>query len=394
MTKNNSTTKKCFIIAVIAMMTLAACTKLEDTAPPRKITFETATYRPQTKADNDTVPAAGSIMREFASFKCKAFLHADSVGSYFTTQDMFGANGETISAYDGSNSITTNSALVAYWAPSHDYYWPKGSRSYINFVGWYDKKGTAPTEATEESLKWENYTVLTDDNLLFADEAWHFKATPNAEYHKDGGVTKGVPMMFHHALAKLCIKAAVADTTKANVTGGEGLGKTKWEVTLSNISLAGVYNQGTLALTNGDPANDPEPQSDATTKAWSGSWTPVGNAASIAMGNVDAPLQTTAVDVLEMQTVMPQAVTSDMILSFDYKIVTKFNNEQYAQEKIHADINLSTIADHIANWDMNKKITYTITINPETTTIKIDPAMVDWLTDSAVYPNPNQNNGN
>ena len=74
-----------------------------------------------------------------------------------------------------------------------------------------------------------------------------------------------------------------------------------------------------------------------------------------------------------------------MILSFDYNIITKFNGTEYAHEKIHASIPLSSFEvtlggnDGIDRWNMNKKITYTIIINPVTTTIKIDPAMVDWI---------------
>ncbi|MCR5850773.1 MAG: fimbrillin family protein [Bacteroidaceae bacterium] len=364
-----------FVLASMAMTSLVACTKMEDTAPPRKITFEKAIYRPQTKADD---PVIKSVMDEFTSFKCKAFLHADNGGTaYYPTQDMFGENGETISAYTTGDVITTNSASVAYWAPSHDYYWPKGSRSYINFVGWYDSKGTLPSEATETSLKWNGYTVGTEDNLLFADEAWHYKANATNGPHYDG-VTEGVPMIFHHALAKLCIEAKVAEQTKENKTGGAGLGNTNWEVTLSNISLAGVYTTGNLVLTNTEPS-----ETSAATSAWTGSWTPTGSTTTISMDAIDTPLKKDrATKVLQMRSVMPQTVTDDIVLAFDYNIVTKFNTDEYAHEKIHASVKLNEVTGHIAAWEMNKKITYTIIIDPVTTTIKIDPAMVDWVTEA------------
>ena len=364
-----------FILAVIAMTSLVACTKMEDMTPPRKIMFETATYRPQTKAEV-------SIMSEFTSFKCKAFLHAEG---YDETQDMFTSSGETIYAYTAGDAVTTTSSEVAYWAPSHDYYWPKGSSSYINFIGWYDNDNTMPSTASENQLVWTDYVVdEVDDNLLYAEEAWHYKATPDpAEYHKDGSVSKGVPMLFHHALAKLCIKAKVSDTTKENVTGGSGLGNTTWDVTLSGISLAGVYSKGTLSLTNTEPSG-----TAAATNDWTATWTPSGDADAINMDAISTPLTETAVDVLSMRSVLPQDVTPSMILTFDYNIVTKFNGVEYAHEKIHASIPLSSFEvtlggnDGIDRWNMNKKITYTIIINPVTTTIKIDPAMVDWIVET------------
>lgn len=368
-----------FIIAAVAMTSLAACTKLEDTAPPRKITFEKAIYRPQTKADD---PVIKSVMDEFTSFKCKAFLHADNGGTaYYPTQDMFGENGETISAYTIGDVITTNSASVAYWAPSHDYYWPKGSRSYINFVGWYDSKGTLPSEATETSLKWNGYTVGTEDNLLFADEAWHYKANPESNRYGFNGIEKGVPMLFHHALAKLCIEAKVAETTKENKTGGAALGSTNWEVTLSNIKLEGIYTTGNLVLTNTEPAG-----TASATSEWQGGWTPTGSTTTINMTAVDTPLKKTeSTTILAMQSVLPQTVEDAVVLSFDYNIDTKFNADKYAQEKIHASIKLNdvnAVTGPISSWAMNKKVTYTIIIDPVTTTIKIDPAMVDWVVET------------
>lgn len=348
--------KKFFIIAAAALVAFTACTKIEDidTAPAKKITFQAASYVPQTKANV-------SIMPEFTSFPCKAFLHA---AGYSETQNMFGDNGEIISAYTSGDVVTTTPSQVAYWAPSHDYYWPKDATSYVNFVAWYDKNG-APTTSTETSLVWSNRTIQTSDNILFADEAWHYKQTPSAAYHMESGVSEGVPMLFHHALAQLCIKANVTKNTDDKTPAHT------WDVTLEDISLAGVFNQGTLSLTNSDL--------EATgTKAWTGSWATSGTAGSVTMSNVTTPLTTDAVDVLTMQNVLPQTVTDNVVLNFKYNISYKYNGEEYAHEKITAALQLNNITNAISAWEMNKKITYTITINPETTVIRIDPAMVDW----------------
>lgn len=357
--------KKYLILAAVALVASAACSKVEtdENIPAKKITFEAASYVPQTKANT-------SVWDEFTSFKCKAFLHA---AGYADVQNMFGATGETISPYKTDGTAATGEANVSYWAPSHDYYWPKDASSYVNFVAWYDKKGTAPTTATETSLSWANYTVLTTDNLLYADEAWHYKQnTTNAAQYTGDAVTSGVPMLFHHALAQLCIKASVTQATDGKTPAHT------WDVTLSDISLAGVYNHGTLTLTNSDPANDEPAVTGATTKAWSGSWATTGDPTSVAMADVTTPLTTTAVDVLTMQNVLPQTVTDVVVLNLKYNISYKYNGTEYAHEKITAAIQLNSITDAISSWGMNKKITYTISINPVTTTIKIDPAVVEW----------------
>lgn len=342
--------KKLYTILAIAAVAAVGCTKVEtiDNTPGNKITFQTASYVPQTKGEV-------SVIGEFTSFKSKAFLHADGYDG--ETQDFFGANGETISP--------DNTTTPTYWAPSHDYYWPKSSQSYINFIAWYDKKGTAPTVATETNLKWENYTVLTTDNLLFADEAWRYKDNNNSKYNKDS-VTEGVPMLFHHALAQLCIKAAVTKNTDGNTPAHT------WDVTLEDISLGGVYTQGTLNLTNSDPSTE------HTTKAWTGSWTPSGSTTTVDMDDVTTPLTTTATEVLAMQNVLPQDVTDSNVLNLTVKISYKYNNTEYAHEAIDYSIKLSDFTTAVSEWEMNKKITYTLTINPETTVVKLDPAMEEW----------------
>lgn len=362
--------KKFFILAIAALVAFSACTKIEDidSAPAKKITFQAASYVPQTKANK-------AVWDEFTnegvtSFTCKAFLHA--AGYTSETQPMFG-DGETIKPWQTDGSAATGEDNVSYWAPQHDYYWPKHATSYVNFVAWYDKKGTAPTTSTETSLSWANYTVLTTDNLLYADEAWHYKEnTTNAAQYTDDAVTSGVPMLFHHALAQLCIKAAVTKATDDKTPAHT------WDVTLSDISLAGVYKTGTLTLSNTDPATESTPVTTATTRPWSGSWATSEPVSSVDMDDVDDALTTTAVDVLTMQNVLPQEVTDEVVLNFKYNISYKYNGTEYAHEKITAAIQLNDITDAITSWDMNKKITYTITINPETTTIKIDPAMVEW----------------
>ena len=355
---------KRFLIIAAAVAAMVACTEVNpDQTPDRKITFQAASYLPQTRANV-------SVLNDFTSFTSKAFLHADGYES--TTQDFFGASGETISPDNTTNPT--------YWAPSHDYYWPKSTQSYINFIAWHDHNGDAPTTATETALSWANYVVATDDNLLYADEAWRFKDNEHDQYDKDS-VTEGVPMLFHHALAKLTIKAAADPVSN---------GSTTWTVQLDTVKLAGVYNTGTLSLTNTDPgtANTPVAWTNAAGNVWSSP----SNATEITMlerltstGNETSPAALTATPtvMLDGQSVLPQAVTSSMKLTVVYSIYYKYNGTQYAKERIKTETLLSAFSGDVDEWGMNKDITYTININPQTTTVKIDPAVVEWVSEDA-----------
>ena len=357
---NNQIIMKKLLFIAAAVAAMAACTKVEtvNSNPDKKITFQTATYAAQTRANV-------SVLGDFTSFTSKAFLHAD--GYENITQDFFGASGETISPDNTSNPT--------YWAPSHDYYWPKSSESYINFIAWHDHNGDAPTTATETALSWANYVVAVDDNLLFADEAWRFKDNDHDEFDMDS-VTEGVPMLFHHALAKLTIKAKAKTVSKNGNT---------WAILLDTLKLAGVYNTGTLSLTNADPTT-------ANTRvAWTNAagnvWSSPSNATTVTMlerltstGSETNPgaLTTTATVMLDEQSVLPQTLSNAHELTVVYTIFNTVNGRT-TKERLATSIKLTDFDGSISAWEMNKKITYTIVIDPETTLVKLDPAVEEWV---------------
>ena len=348
------------ILAAAALAISVSCTKVvTNDAPARKVTFAAANYVPQTKAGEV------SFLSEFADpstayFKSKGFLHAEGVTD--TTQDFFGASGETISW----------NATAKEWAPSHDYYWPKGESSYINFVSWYDKTGT-PTEVTETSLKWTNRTIGTGDNIMYADEAWRFKDNDHHQYDKDG-VTKGVPTLFRHALAQLQIQARASKLSNAsnpNVT---------WAITLENVSISNIYNTGSIALTNADP------NSANQLVAWTGEWSTTGTAGTQSASNL--PLTASNQDLYAIQTVLPQSVSA-LALNFKIRIVTTYNDSSPAvtnTELITKSIPFyaatgTALSNSVSSWAKNKKYIYTLIVEPSENRVLFDPASeANWET--------------
>ena len=133
--------KKYLILAAAAIVAMAACSKTqldESSIPDMPVTFQATNYVTQTKAGEV------SVLNDFTAFKCKAYLHAEGIdldangnvnGTSF--QNFFGTDGETISW----NSTAKE------WAPSHTYYWPKGAKSFVNFIGWYGVDGTGADSA-------------------------------------------------------------------------------------------------------------------------------------------------------------------------------------------------------------------------------------------------------
>lgn len=358
-------------IALVAVVALTACTKvdMEEIAPRKKVTFQVAGYAPMTKANT-------SVMSEFTSFTAKAYLYAEGyTGNNQTPQDFFGASGTTIRAYTSGNAVTTTAGSESYWAPGHDYYWPKSENSYINFIAWYDYRGVAPSTATETSLSWNNYTVQSTDNLLFADEAWRFNTnTTNAAQYDGDRVTSGVPMLFHHALAQVAFKARA---TQANDGNG-----TSWTVVIRSLTLTNVYSKASLSLTNSDPVND-NPNVTRETKAWTGSWTGYATPISLPESNTTpvhfpVTLTTTAGNLIPMRTVLPQDVTSSMVVTLSYEIHSYYNGNEVSEEDITITKNLLQLVPSITEWEMGHRITYTIEIDPSTDMIEFKPTLQNW----------------
>ena len=400
--------KKYFIIAVAAVAAMAACSKVDtnlDNAPGQKVTFQAVPYTTATKAGEV------SVFGDFKNFQSRAFLHAVGVdlntdGTFKdskTYQEFFGASGETISPYDNTDAIIANptkeTSNVHYWAPSHEYYWPKHANSYVNFVGWYGTDGTNAVNPTiayaydgtaskwtaSMTWTWANTTVgEAGANLLYADMAWRYNGNPAAEYHLNGlasGYNKGVPMLFHHALAQINVKAYAAAATaesgepaNAALTAGTNTvtdGNATWTIVLDNIKITPINKAGTLALTNADPGSK-------TTQAWTGNWTGTDSPGDLEAADftVQKVTKATAEDMIAATCVLPQTIGATVVLSFDLDITTDYGDEEN-HEIIPISIKLNDMGT--TEWVKNTKYTYYLQINPSQKRVRFDPALeADW----------------
>lgn len=398
--------KKYIIIAAAAIAAMA-CSKVENIdTPDVKVTFQAANYVPQTKAGSP------SVFGDFKEFKSRAFLHAEGVdlNDDYTVktdsyQEFFGSTGETISPYTTAGvkitDPTPTSNNVGYWAPSHEYYWPKSSHSFVNFVGWYGTDGTNAVDPTiayaydNTASKWTATMTWTwsstsvgeaGANFLYADMAWRYNNNPTAEYGNNGlssNYNKGVPMLFHHALAQINVKAYAYAATAASgepansaLTAGTNTvtdGNATWTIILKNVKITPIFAAGTLALTNADPGSN-------TTQVWSGDWAGTGTAGDFTTTNftVDQVTKANAEDVFAATCVLPQTLSESVVLSFDLDITTDYGDEEN-HEIIPISIKLNDMGT--SAWAKNTKYTYYLQINPSQKRVRFDPALeADWST--------------
>ena len=201
--------KKWFDIAVLGILvSLAACTKVENTSAPESIRYAVGSYAVSTKA---------SEYRAYESldnFQSTAFIHSEGAAE---------------------GSVFFNSAITwdgATWSPDRDYYWPKHPQSYINFVSWYAHDGSAdivPNTVTETSFEISNRTVGANDRILVADEAWRQSANSTTYF------TPGVPTLFRHVLSRVKVNMKATTLEDPEISG------VTYEITLQSAKFKGIF---------------------------------------------------------------------------------------------------------------------------------------------------------
>ena len=368
--------KKYFIFAVAAMTAMAACTKVdidENLVPDQKISFEVANYSVQTKAGDD----GGLINEGYTTFNTYAW--------YYPTE----GNTQTY-----MNNVAVNYQTVGqthFWAPADDYFWP--TTGYINFFS-YAGTGTPAYSDNGLTVTYSNKTIEGTDNYLLADAAFRYNSNiaSASPYGKDG-VTEGVPTMFRHLLSRVnfTVKLATsADKVSSNTT---------WVVEILNTQAKPsnfvVKKTGSLVMKVADPNEKktvqyaPEANSDyATDYRWVAATTGENLTETIDLADqtLTLPVSTQEIDatsLLAERTVMPQ-LTSGVNFTLNYKVTAKHGNDVFMEEYVTVEKTIAELASAaLASWNMNKKITYNVIIDPVTSKVKFDPAVESWANEEA-----------
>ena len=393
--------KKFYILAAVALVASAACTKVDpvESALETPIGFNVVKYSAQTKASS-----YNSLLDEKAdgaaiqSFKTNAWYH-DGAGTYGSQAFMV----DQVVAPEN----TTN---PSYWAPTgRNYYWPK--TGYINFFSYAGSP--APTAKAENSITYTSVSVVPASNILVADAAYRYKenTTNDDSIYQQNSVTKGVPTLFRHILAKVkfdvifdASEVAPADT------------KDKWTVSITSASIT-VPQQGTISLTFTEPSGTtPATQKFNSSSVWGslGNYTAIdnvtgtgANVASPENYEIDNAITLTAVGgtksyeesrtaysttgkaaaLIAESSVIPHTLTDNVTFTMTYKLAYSYNGGAPVQEVVTVPATkLTTFTPTISAWDMNTIYTYHIIIKPNEN-ILFDPAVETWVpeTNEPVY---------
>lgn len=364
--------KRFFIFLALAAMCAASCTKNEiaPIARDNAITFMPANYA-QTRV-------SGSVFPTTETFSTYAWT-AGTTGEYFI-------NNETVS-YDASGATPI-------WKTATTYYWPANQP--VDFFSYYPT-GFAGITVGKEQISFTNN--FADDakqlDIMYADKV--VKRTGNG----DGsdvldGVNNytGVPTFFRHAGAKIrCnLVAGTMETLAADST------KTRWEITVTGITLNGIYTSGSATLNLSDTTSTAfgiipwtAPTDTNGYKVWTNDGTVCDPATDPKFADFSHYVLTTTgqsqENVIPEMFVLPQTLVAGqqkVRITFDVKTyITPKGLAEFlstSQTGVVATADLTSLA--IPAWQMNQSTLYTLILNPTGSyvpkPIYWDPAIADW----------------
>lgn len=360
---NISLMKKYIMVAAVASVALAACTKNEvkPVEMDQEITYQTINTK-----------AASS----FASDR------------HFTSYAYMLPSGKTWDTEYASGSKYISDADIYYhntdskyeWKADKNYYWPK--QGSLTFFAWstYTTSKASLNEATvsctqAKGIQVDAFDITKNKNVdfLVAEVAKDKKA--NETQHEDGlsnTWAKGVPTVFKHALSKLVFKVVT-------VKGGADYNYMSDNVsfTVKSIKLKGVNNK--LAY-----SQDWQAASTASKHTWTDPATPVEiEEIPVFTGEYVATNSATALTPAEgdYSIVIPQSFDADDVLEIEYEIKTEFISGSPVTETVKInDKKLSEV--YTANWEPGKE--YTLTIKLGINEVLWDPTLDDWAVGTTV----------
>ena len=322
--------RKYLIITAAALLALASCSKVEsNVSADRAISFQVTRYQ-NTKAD---APADYKDAYQNVPFGAYAWFKGNTAAEnavFMTNQKVSYKEAENVWLPDGST-----------------YYWPKsGSLDFICYSPYSaDAKGIT---VAEDKISFKDYTPAADD-LMYGDKAVGQKDNSDTYYYN------GVPVLFHHALARVAFQVKAAYLQKEVAKGDV----TKWEITVNSAAVKDVRTTGSLELPlDGAAWKLPDPKV----------WTPTEAKADLKFETKDLKALTAEPQSLgESVFVLPQALSlgQQVVLNITIKTYRDMGNGfQLAFTETGLEVAAPLTLKELAQWGINQDITYTFSIAP------------------------------
>ncbi|MBQ7421945.1 MAG: fimbrillin family protein [Prevotella sp.] len=370
--------KKTVFIAALAIAALASCSKqVFNEGVQSEVVFQVARYKGVTKAI--TPPSDTTDYKE--NYKNVPFgVYAWFKGETPGDDTDFMVNQKVSYTGDSDNR----------WAPEGTtYYWPKSGS--IDFIGYSPYATAGSTDApfptiTDTTIAYPAWNVADhqDVDIMYADKVTGLKNNTNAYYYN------GVPMLFHHALAKVNFQIKAAYTEVEDTVTHT---KTKWDIEVESIKVNNILSSGSFTLSlNGTSWDKP------TDANGNNVWNPDGTTTDLNLDltNLDSPIQKDSLYTLDSNVfVMPQTLTGGNQEVVIKVTITTYRDTGSGYEEVlketGVEIQGNLSGGTMDAWEMNQNVTYSFNFAPSlgtTTTEDTDGDGIPDVVPTIVYFDP------
>ena len=328
--------KKLLLIAA-ACVALASCVKneVEPFVNESPISFQAVQGLQHTRATYDTaVPFAAS-----------AFLLDVSEG------ETWADNGNTV-AVEPYFLLQDVAYVGGQWTTEDPYYWPIQDK--LVFFAHSPATVAASIDATTKAYTFADYDVdaVKNQDLMVA------TVTDAINYAKSDNK---VPVAFNHKLTKIGFKVKTSTDYPTNKT-----------IAVNKIVITGLANKGTLTLDyKGDAA---------TAIGWTGQAQPSTPVSYVYFEGSQAISGETAITkgASAQEIFLPQSFggNDNAKVIVDYTITTTIGDATSTEAVTGIEVKLN--AGTPTAWEMNKHITYVISVAPGKRILWAQPTIVDW----------------
>ncbi len=282
-------------------------------------------------------------------------------GTVFPTTETFGAyawSSSSLGAYFMDNEKVSYNATTSEWKPSSTYYWPKNAT--VDFTCYYPYNMSGVTiEPSKISYSGIDVEAGQTD-IMYGDKAVGY--SDNVDEATDGTNSyTGVPVVFHHALAKVRVIIELAYNHKKEDDGTV----TDWEVSINGASIDNFYKAGNCQLSlAADPSTGIVPWDKPKDADGNFVWTADGSTTSIS-GSASSISITPGnqYELISEFFVLPQAlVPGKQSVSVNMSVKTIRNGSPFLYETFTKSADLYLLS--LPAWNMNQITTYKLVVAP------------------------------
>lgn len=370
--------KKTIILAAIACVALASCTKNERIADSptgvAPISFS-AIASPATKAVAGEMPPAYDTGESFIAYA--GWTNGDYTNGAGVTEFFVNNVTTAICSYD---------ATWTTWKPAVSYYWPKTGKLTFEAISPADARyHTTISHTWAAGFSLDDFAVrggIKDQyDLMYSDREFNkvrslytpdASANPSDPYDEtagDAGSYKGVDLIFRHALSSIVFKVK----TKADYTNAV--------ITLTGITINNAYSTGDFA----EGGDDGDASSWTVTPAWSNQTAAVNysifsgsQVVTYNSGTAQAvsPLVGGATNIILLPQALEHTSATDNVTVTVTYTVAQNGGSALPQTAVIKLKDLTASSAAVTAWEMSKRYTYTIVFGLDE--IYFDPRVDAW----------------